>query len=107
MQFVISIPTFSGMCYLIFRVQEPTKLHVTTQYIFMIYIIMKLVGLHTSPNTSNLCNHFDDCVTAANKSTDGKKLIQWTGNLLKIRCGSAIFTPSAFVSFHICCRTFD
>jgi len=57
----------------------------------MIYSIIKLV-LHTSPNISILCNQFDDCVTAANKSTDGKKFIRGTGNLFKMMSGSVIFT---------------
>ena len=57
----------------------------------MIYTTIKLV-LHTSPNISMLCNQFYDCVTAANKSTDGKKFNQGTGILLKMMSGSVIFT---------------
>jgi len=44
-----------------------------------------------------LCNQFDDCATAANKSMDGKKFTQVTGNLLKMMCGSVIFTQSMYI----------
>jgi len=66
--------------------------------------IIKLV-LHTLPNISMLHNQFYDCVTAANKSTDGKKFNQGTGILLKMMSGSVIFTQSVYVNFYTCCKT--
>jgi hypothetical protein len=58
-----------------------------------------------SPNISILCHLTSLVIAATNKGIYRKRLIQGTGNLLKIRCGSVIHIQSASVIFHVCCKT--